>query len=158
VTLDPDSEDREHGLAAIRVLDPGFDPLAFAATARDAFVRVQVAWNARDLGPVKDDLTEELAASLAADAARLRAARRLNRLERLEVTAAEATEAWEEKGRDFVTVRIAARGLDYTVDEATGAVVEGNRTEPTSFEEFWTFTRPVGPNPWRASAIQQASR
>jgi len=23
------------------------------------------------------------------------------------------------------------------------------------FEEFWTFVRPVGPNAWRLSAIQQ---
>ncbi|MGH7412379.1 MAG: Tim44 domain-containing protein, partial [Candidatus Methylomirabilis sp.] len=28
--------------------------------------------------------------------------------------------------------------------------------EPVTFEEFWTFTRPVGPNPWRLSAINQA--
>jgi predicted lipid-binding transport protein (Tim44 family) len=52
-------------------------------------------------------------------------------------------------------VRFRAGVLDYTVDETTGAVVEGSNTVPTSFEEFWTFTRPVGPNPWRLSAIQQ---
>jgi predicted lipid-binding transport protein (Tim44 family) len=23
------------------------------------------------------------------------------------------------------------------------------------FEEYWTLTRPVGPNPWKLSAIQQ---
>ena len=38
----------------------------------------------------------------------------------------------------------------------SGEVVEGNRTEPVKFEEFWTFVRPVGPNAWRLSAIQQA--
>jgi len=25
------------------------------------------------------------------------------------------------------------------------------------FEEYWTFARPVGPQPWRLSAIQQAA-
>jgi len=34
-------------------------------------------------------------------------------------------------------------------------VVEGSRTEPVKFEEFWTFVRPLGPNPWRLTAIQQ---
>jgi predicted lipid-binding transport protein (Tim44 family) len=29
--------------------------------------------------------------------------------------------------------------------------------EPVKFEEFWTFARPVNPNPWRLSAIQQAT-
>ena len=48
-------------------------------------------------------------------------------------------------------------GLDYTLDEASGSVVAGSQTEPTTFEEFWTFTREVGPNPWRVTAIQQPS-
>lgn len=45
--------------------------------------------------------------------------------------------------------------LDYTTDDATGAVVSGSKTEPVKFEEYWTFTRPVGNNPWRLSAISQ---
>jgi predicted lipid-binding transport protein (Tim44 family) len=44
--------------------------------------------------------------------------------------------------------------LDYTTDES-GVVVSGNKTDPVKFEEYWTFTRPVGPNPWKLSAIQQ---
>ena len=66
------------------------------------------------------------------------------------------TEAWQEGGQDYVTVRFLASLLDYTVEEASGQVVEGSRSEPVKFEEYWTFARPVGPNPWRLSAIQQA--
>ena len=47
--------------------------------------------------------------------------------------------------------------LDYTTDEKSGQVVEGNPVEPVKFEEYWTFLRPVGPNAWRLSAIQQAA-
>lgn len=65
------------------------------------------------------------------------------------------TEAWQEGGQDFLTVRFLASLLDYAVDEVTGQVVEGSRTEPVKFEEYWTFVRAVGPNPWRLSAIQQ---
>ena len=68
----------------------------------------------------------------------------------------DVTEAWQESGQDFVTVHFLASLLDYTVDERSGQVVEGNRSEPVKFEEFWTFLRPVGPNPWRLTAIQQA--
>ena len=46
--------------------------------------------------------------------------------------------------------------LDYTVEDATGKVMSGSATEPVKFEEFWTWVRPVGPNPWRLSAINQA--
>jgi predicted lipid-binding transport protein (Tim44 family) len=152
---DVDFEDLERGIAAIRTMDPAFTPLRFAALARDLFLRVQSAWTARDLSPVRGELTDELAGSLDADLGRLKALKRVNRLDKITLDVAEVTEAWQEYGKDFVSVRFRAGVLDYTVDETTGAVVEGSNTVPTGFEEFWTFTRPVGPNPWRLSAIQQ---
>jgi predicted lipid-binding transport protein (Tim44 family) len=54
-----------------------------------------------------------------------------------------------------VTVYLTASLVDYTVEDATGAVVAGSKA-PQDVEEYWTFTRPVGPNPWRLSAIQTA--
>ena len=49
-----------------------------------------------------------------------------------------------------------AKMLDYTVDAKNGALVNGSNAEPVEFKEYWTFTRPVGPNPWKLSAVQQA--
>jgi hypothetical protein len=46
--------------------------------------------------------------------------------------------------------------LDYTIDETTGQVVSGSKTEPVKFEEYWTFTLQVRNNPWQLSAINQA--
>jgi predicted lipid-binding transport protein (Tim44 family) len=90
------------------------------------------------------------------DCDRLRAAGKINRLENIAVRAAEVTEAWQEGGQDYVTVHFLASLLDYTTDESGARVLDGSRTEPVKFEEYWTFTRPVGPNPIRLSAIQQA--
>jgi predicted lipid-binding transport protein (Tim44 family) len=45
--------------------------------------------------------------------------------------------------------------LDYTIDDAKGALVAGSKTEPVKFVECCTFTRAVGNNPWRLSAISQ---
>ena len=53
-----------------------------------------------------------------------------------------------------MTVVFTANVLDYTTDEA-GQLVDGSRTEPVKFEEFWTFVRPVGPGAWHLTAIQQ---
>jgi len=148
-------EDLERGIAAIRMMDAGFTPLRFAEISRDVFLRIQSAWSARDLEPVRADLTDEMRGSLESDLGRLRTLRRVNHLDKVTVETADFTEAWQEYGQDFVTVRFRASVLDYTVDETTGAVVEGSNTVPTGFEEYWTFVRPVGPNPWRLSAIQQ---
>ena len=54
-----------------------------------------------------------------------------------------------------MTVYLAASLVDYTVDDTTGALVDGSKT-PQDIEEYWTFTRLVGPKPWRLSAIQTA--
>ncbi|MDP2725774.1 MAG: TIM44-like domain-containing protein, partial [Syntrophales bacterium] len=83
--------------------------------------------------------------------------RRINRLENIAVRTVDITEVWQEAGKDFITVRLYANLLDYTVDEESGQVVSGSKTEPVKFEEYWTFTRPVGNNPWQLSAINQAS-
>jgi predicted lipid-binding transport protein (Tim44 family) len=56
-----------------------------------------------------------------------------------------------------VTVYFLASLVDYTTDESGAQVLDGSRTEPVKFEEYWTFARPVGPNPWKLSAIQQAA-
>jgi len=68
----------------------------------------------------------------------------------------EVVETWQETGQDFLTVLFTANLLDYTADDSTGEVVAGSKTDPVRFEEFWTFTRPVGNNPWKLSAINQS--
>jgi predicted lipid-binding transport protein (Tim44 family) len=89
------------------------------------------------------------------DVDRLLREKRINRLENIAVRNTDLVEAWQESGQDFLTVRLYANLLDFTTDEA-GTVVEGNRTEPVKFEEYWTFSRPVGAGSWRLSAIAQA--
>ena len=148
--------DLDRGVGHIRQMDGAFDPVRFADTASDFFFKVQAGWMARDLGSVRDRLTPEMHATLQKECDQLRAARRVNRLENIAVRAVEVTEAWQEGGQDFVTVRFQANLLDYTVDETSAQVIEGSRTEPVKFEEYWSFVRPVGPNTWRLSAIQQA--
>ena len=87
---------------------------------------------------------------------RLRARNQQNRMENIALRESEITEAWTENGEDFITVRLHANLLDYTVDANTGQVVSGSSSEPIEFEEYWTFSRPVGPNTWKLSAVQQA--
>jgi len=155
-TLEPPTSDLERGLGHLRQMDGSFDPRVFSETASDVFFKVQGAWTARDLRSVSVHLTPEMQAQLQRDCDRLRADQKINRLENIAVRTAEVTEAWQETGQDYVTVHFLASLLDYTTDESGARVLEGSRTEPVKFEEYWTFVRPVGPGPFRLSAIQQA--
>jgi len=149
------ASDLDRGLAHIRSMDSTFDPGVVSDAARGLFGDVQRALTARDMSPVSARVTSRMYTELTSQCDRLRAARQSNRMEGINVRRSEVTEAWQESGQDFVTVYLAGSLVDYTVDDTTGALVDGAKT-PQEFEEFWTFTRPVGPNPWRLSAIQSA--
>ena len=156
VTLEPPAgpTDLQVGVAHIQQMDAAFDPARMGAAASDVFFKVQAAWMARDMGSARDSLTPQMYDRMQAQCAELRAQRRINRLENIAVRSTDVTEAWQEQGQDFVTIAFVANVLDYSTDES-GQVVDGSRTEPVRFGEYWTFVRPVGPNAWRLSAIQQ---
>lgn len=154
--VETEPSDLDRGVSYIRRMDSSFDPARFGDIASDIFFRVQAAWMARDIGQASASITPEMADILQKDCDRLRGQGRINRLDNIAVRSVTVTEAWQESGQDYVTVRFLANLLDYTVDERSGQVVEGSRTEPVKFEEYWTFARPVGPGALRLSAIQQA--
>jgi predicted lipid-binding transport protein (Tim44 family) len=147
--------DVETGLRHIRQMDSSFDEKRFTDGCLDQFFQIQGAWANRDMSGVKRILTEEMFDTLHEDAEQLKAKKRINHLDNIAVRSIEIVELWQEKGADFITVKLYANLLDYTVDELTGQVVTGSKTDPIKFNEYWTFTRPVGDNPWKLSAINQ---
>ena len=147
--------DVDLGLQHIRQMDPTFDEAVFRETSSDIFFKIQAGWANRDLEPVKGLLTSEVFSTLKTDADELRREKRVNRLDNIAVRSVDLVEVWQETGSDYVTVKFLANLLDYTVDESTGQVISGSKTDPVKFEEYWTFTRPVGNHPWKLSAIQQ---
>ena len=152
--LDASVEERKKGLGYIRRMDPSFDEKTFGETASDIFFKLQGAWTRRDIAMAAGLLTDEMRGILQRDADELKAKRQFNRLENIAVRSVEIAEAWQESGQDYITVLFQANLLDYTTDEA-GKVLSGSDSAPVKFEEFWTFTRPVGSGGWRLSAIQQ---
>lgn len=155
-TMEPPAAptDLERGLGHIRQMEPSFDPNAVAMMARNAFVEVQQGIAARNVTGLRDRVAPQMYTVLQAQCDRLQGARQGNRLEQIHITRADIGEAWQENGRDYVTVCISASMLDYIVDDATGGLVEGSRSVPQHVEEFWTFVRPVGTHSWQLSAIQ----
>ncbi len=152
----PQRDDLGEGLSHVRQMDPSFDEKRFNDNVMDIFFKIQGAWMNRDLSVVSGVLTEEMRGIMQKDIDALIRDRRVNRLENIAVRSVEISEAWQESGRDYLTAMIYANLLDYTTDDSTGAVISGSKTDPVKFEEYWTFTRPVGNNPWKLSAINQA--
>ncbi|MGO9136148.1 MAG: Tim44 domain-containing protein [Syntrophales bacterium] len=149
-------DDVQTGLRHIRQMDPSYDEARYRNLCMDNFFKVQGAWINRDMTNVKNILTQEMFNILQRDADKLKAEKKINKLDNIAVRTVEITEAWQESGMDFTTVRFTANLVDYTVSES-GELLSGSKTEPVKFEEYWTFTRSVGPNIWQLSAINQAA-
>jgi len=151
----PQRNELEDGLSYVRQMDPSFDERRFNDNVMDIFFKIQGAWMNRDLSGVSGLLTDEMRGLMQGDIDQLRREKKINRLENIAVRSVEISEVWQESGRDYITAMIYANLLDYTTDDTTGAVVAGSKTEPVKFEEYWTFVRPVGNNPWQLGAINQ---
>jgi predicted lipid-binding transport protein (Tim44 family) len=147
--------DLQTGLMHIRQFDPYFDENRHNDLVMDNFFKVQGAWMNRDLSSASALITDEMRRNMQQDIDKLLRDKQVNRLENIAVRKVEIAEAWQESGQDYITSLITANLLDYTTDDTTGAVISGSKTDPVKFEEFWTFTRPVGNNPWKLSAIDQ---
>jgi predicted lipid-binding transport protein (Tim44 family) len=150
-----DTTSNEADFRSILMMDRSFDPNRFLKSAQDLFFKVQGAWNRQDMTALSSLCGRELMQTWQEETANLRARGRKNRMENIALSSSEISEAWTEMGEDFITVRLRANLLDYTVDEKSGAVVDGSSSEPVEFEEFWTFSRSVGPNAWKLTAVQQ---
>ncbi|MEN6620542.1 MAG: Tim44 domain-containing protein [Smithella sp.] len=146
--------DVDSGISYIRQMDPSFEEQRFKDQSMDAFFTIQGAWANRDMSPIRNMFTDEMYRIIQGEADDLRQKKQINRLDNIAVRKVELSEIWQETGNDFITVRFTANLLDYTTDES-GAVISGSKTDPVKFEEYWTFTRPVGNNPWQLSAINQ---
>ncbi len=141
------------GVKEIWSVDQDFDPEAFKETAQDLFFKIQAGWTRRETGVLKNFVGDQLLNEYGRHFEEMKQAGHINRLENISVRKIDLINAGVQQGEIFVTVRFTANLLDYTVDEKSGDVVNGDAENPVKFEEDWTFACPVGTQNWKLEAI-----
>ena len=141
------------GVKEIWTVDPDFDPDGFKDTAQDLFFKVQAGWTRRETSVLKNYVGDQLLSEYGRHFEEMKQNGHINRLENIAVRKIDLINAGVQQGEIFVTVRFTANLLDYTVDENSGEVVQGDRENPVKFEEDWTFARPVGTQNWKLEGI-----
>jgi len=149
------SEQIADGLGQIRETDRSFDEKYFLEVASDVFFQVQAGWMRRDLDSYKHLLGDQLASEYARHFEEMRRKGQINKLESIAVRGVEIVAAGSDGNEDFVSVLFTASLLDYTVDDKTGALVDGDMNTPVKFMEEWTWARPVGTQNWRLEGIRE---
>ncbi len=150
----PEEDPLVAGVRQIWSVDSGFDPDGFKETAQDLFFKVQAGWTRRDAAILKPYVGAPLLDDYAREFEALKQQGRINRLENIAVRSVNLIAAGVQDQEKFVTVRFTANLLDYTVDEASGEVLEGDAETAVKFEEEWTFAAPVGTRDWKLEGIE----
>jgi hypothetical protein len=114
--------------------------------ARSVFVRLQEAWSRQAWKEARPFETDALFHTHRFFLAHLQSRGLVNRLERPEILRTRVVRVECDRYYDAVTIRIHARGLEYTIGRA-GRLVAGSKTKPREFSEYWTFARSAGFDP-----------
>ena len=115
---------------------------------------IQADWSKADLASLRRHVTPEMLSYFSELLAANTSRGRENHVEQVKLEQGDLSEAWSEAGIDYATVALRFSLLDWTVDQASGRVVEGDPTRRSETTEIWTFMRARG-GQWLLSAIQQ---
>jgi predicted lipid-binding transport protein (Tim44 family) len=140
------------GAATLQISDTDFE--AF----QQSLGEIQSAWSNGDLEALRSHVTPEMLGYFGRELSLLASQGLTNRVAEVTLEQGDLAESWSEDGVDYATVAMRWSALDYTTD-ASGAVIEGSRTERSESVETWTFLRAGHGNAsgarWILSAIQQ---
>jgi len=128
------------GIAAIQQRDPNFNLQAFLDRAQTAFFKIQQAWAARNQDLARDVMSDALYERHKMQTDQLIANHQIDVLENIVIGHAKITGVTPAAPYDSICVAFTASMADYTIDENTKKIVDGERV-PTTFTEFWTFIR-----------------
>ncbi len=128
------------GIAAIQTRDPNFSTQAFLDRAQAAFFKIQQAWMARNQDLARDAMSDALYERHKMQTDQLIADHQIDVLENIVIGHATISGVTPVAPFDSIVVAFTASMADYTIDENTKKIVDGQRV-PTTFTEFWTFIR-----------------
>ncbi len=151
--MPPSGDPLQEGFSQIRATDSGFDEEHFTEIASDVFFKVQAGWMRRDLDSYRNLVGDQLASEYAGHFADMEKKGVFNKLESIAIRKVKIVDAGSVDNEDFLTILFTANLLDYTVDDKSGDLVEGSKTDPVKFAEKWTWARPVNTEEWKLEGI-----
>lgn len=131
-------------LSALRASDCNFSEQIFIENAKNLYVRLQNAWQAKELSPIRPQLSAAMFAQLSRQLEPFIANKQTNHVDRITVFSAVITKLAYDEANEMLTVRLNTRIVDYVTDDATQTIIRGSNTKELFMTYDWTFTRTKG--------------
>ncbi len=128
-------------LAELLARDPTMQWAAFEARVRHVYAELNRGYSACELSPIRGGLSDGMYDALRywVEAYQVQGLR--NVLEDMSIERLEPVKVVCDRYFDAITVRLWARGRDYTVEAKSGRVVTGSPQALRQYSEYWTFIR-----------------
>jgi hypothetical protein len=124
----------------LRKKDPELSWEGLQGRIETVFENLQIGWAEQDLSTVRPFVTDALFQSLSYWVTAYRRQKLRNVTSHTAIDAVQLCRVTSDAHFDSVTVRVFARGLDYTLDEAD-EVVGGSMSDERVYTEYWTLIR-----------------
>lgn len=128
-------------LTELAARDPNVQWQAFEARVRHVYLELNRGYSAGDLSGIRGGLSDGMFDSMRYWVETYQAQGLKNVLEDMTIARLEAAKVVCDRYFDAITVRIWARGRDYTIDVSSGRVVTGAPKQVRDYSEYWTFIR-----------------
>lgn len=125
-------------------LDPNFDATALEEKLANLYVQMQNGWQAKDIASLRPYFTDALFAQMERQLDSHRKAGRTNYIERIAVLGVQLRGFKQSNEEDHIIAELRTRIVDYTLDDATGKLLAGNRTKEKFMTYEWDLARTTG--------------
>ncbi|MCQ2481326.1 MAG: TIM44-like domain-containing protein [Clostridia bacterium] len=132
------------GMGEYQKLDENFDIEEFKTFCADVYTKLQSAWTAKNLESVRQYLTDAFYEKNDLQLQNYRMNGQTNVVRVLSVSKVEPVGFTQTGALDQIIVNISATLNDYILDDSTGAVVRGNKTDKKHMEYEFSFVRKSG--------------
>ena len=124
--------------------DPEFSENELKEKISNLYIKLQRAWQDKKWDAMRAYLTDQLYNQFGRQLDELIRNKRTNYVERITVLGVELKGVAQDEVNDTIVARVKTRIVDYTLDDATGAVVSGSKTRELFMEYEWTLIRSRG--------------
>lgn len=124
--------------------DPNFSIQKFSEDASNLYVRLQNAWQAKDLAPVRKDMTDNLYAQFERQLQPYIQNNQTNHVDNIAVLRSELMNYTQDQENDIITLDLHTRIIDYVTDDTTGQLIRGSMSRELFMGYEYTFIRTKG--------------
>ena len=125
----------------LKAKDPNFSEQELLEKVSNAYVQMQNCWQDKKWEPMRPLMTDALYSQFDRQLEALKRNGQTNYVERISVLGARIVSYYQDKVNDNLVVELRTRIVDYTVNDATGAVVSGSKTAEKFMTYEWTLIR-----------------